>query len=183
MNTPAVSAGAGDPDAPIANFSQCHVGIVGQLDALGELPALLAPAARARRVAADTLAFFDTVVLEHHAQEERELFPAVQRSATRGAEQDQVGAIVERLTAEHRQVEDLWATLKPDLKRVAKGLDAALDADTLTQLVRDYRAHARFEEEVFLPLSQTVLGRDANHMAALGLSLHMRHLQPAVGHI
>ena len=31
-------------DAPIANFSQCHVGIIGHLDALGELPALMEPA-------------------------------------------------------------------------------------------------------------------------------------------
>jgi len=38
-----------------------------------------------------------------------------------------------------------------------------------------YRAHAWFEEQEFLPLSQTILSRNPNHMAALGLSLHMRH--------
>ncbi|MEY2688035.1 MAG: hypothetical protein RL375_2233, partial [Pseudomonadota bacterium] len=27
----------------------------------------------------------------------------------------------------------------------------------------------------FLPLSQTILGRNGDHMAALGLSLHTRH--------
>jgi len=31
------------------------------------------------------------------------------------------------------------------------------------------------EEKEFLPLPQTILGRDANHMAASGLSLHMWH--------
>ena len=54
--------------APIANFSQCHVGIIGHLDALGELPALLVPAQRARALAADMLKFFDAVILEHHAE-------------------------------------------------------------------------------------------------------------------
>ncbi|NJN78574.1 MAG: hypothetical protein HC803_09835, partial [Saprospiraceae bacterium] len=61
--------------APIANFSQCHVGIIGHLDALDGLPALMAPAQRARQVATDMLAFFDAVILEHHNEEERELVP------------------------------------------------------------------------------------------------------------
>ena len=33
---------------------------------------------------------------------------------------------------------------------------------------------------MFLPLSQTILGRNSNHMAALGVSLHMRHALPQV---
>jgi len=170
-------------DEPIANFSQCHVGIVEHLKTLGELPALMAPAARAREIAAQTLAFFEEVIAEHHAEEERELFPAVMQSATRGAERDQVETIVARLTAEHRQIEAWWSGLRPQLKQVAKGHDAKLDSVAIEQLVSDYRAHAAFEEEVFLPLSQTILGRNANHMAALGLSLHMRHARPVVGYI
>jgi hypothetical protein len=42
-------------------------------------------------------------------------------------------------------------------------------------LVTRYRAHAQYEESEFLPLSQTILSRNSNHMAALGMSLHMRH--------
>lgn len=34
-------------NAPIQDFSHCHAGIVKKLDMLGELPALLEPAARA----------------------------------------------------------------------------------------------------------------------------------------
>ena len=33
---------------------------------------------------------------------------------------------------------------------------------------------------VFLPLSQTILGRNSNHLAALGMSMHMRHATPQV---
>jgi hypothetical protein len=46
--------------------------------------------------------------------------------------------------------------------------------------VDTYLAHARLEEDVFLPLSQTILGRNSNHMAALGMSMHMRHVMPGV---
>lgn len=48
------------------------------------------------------------------------------------------------------------------------------------RLVDSYHVHARYEEGVFLPLSTTILGRNANHMTAIGLSLHLRHAVPAV---
>ncbi len=170
-------------DAPIANFSQCHVGIIGHLDAMNELPALMAPARRARTVAADMLAFFDAVIVEHHGEEERELFPAVIQSAVKGTEREHVKTMVERLTVEHRQIEAWWTRIKPQLRQIAKGHDTELDDVAVQQLVKEYHAHAQYEETEFLPLSQTILARNANHMAALGMSLHMRHTKPVVGYI
>jgi len=49
--------------------------------------------------------------------------------------------------------------------------------------VARYSAHAEAEERVFLPLAEKILGRNSNHMAALGLSLHMRHAPRILGHI
>ncbi len=92
----------GGADAPIAEFSKCHERILRKLEALGGLPALLDAATRARQVAADTVRFYRDVVLEHHVEEERDLFPAVLASATAGDERSRVQAIVERLTREHR---------------------------------------------------------------------------------
>ncbi len=86
--------------------------------------------------------------------------------------------IVDQLTREHREVEAAWARLEPALKAVARGRDADVDAAAIDALVRRYEAHAAFEEREFLPLSETILGRDSRHMAALGLSLHMRHAVP-----
>jgi hypothetical protein len=166
--------------SPIDDFSQCHAGILGHLQSLGELPALLEPAARARKIAADTLGFFRDAVFEHHAEEEKELFPAVLASAVKGDERDKVQAIIAELAAEHRQVEAAWLKLEPKLKALAKGHDADIDGREIAALVENYRAHARYEEEVFLPLSQTILGRNSNHLAALGVSLHMRHAMPQV---
>ncbi len=173
-STPTETAG----HSPIDDFSQCHAGILDHLQALGTLPALLEPAARARQIAADTLSFFRDAVYEHHAEEERELFPAVLASATQGAEHDKVQAIVSELTAEHRKVEAAWIKLQPKIKALAKGHEAEVDGTEITTLVETYQAHARYEEEVFLPLSQAILGRNSNHLAALGVSLHMRHAMP-----
>lgn len=182
-----MSASAAVPSSadatPVDDFSNCHSGIVRQLDALADLPALLEPAQRARTTAQQTLVFFRDVVIEHHADEERELFPAVLASAAPGEERDAIQVMVDRLTAEHRQVEAQFQRLESALKKVAKGQDTDLSAAAVAELVRVYKGHAAFEEARFLPQAQAILGRNRNHMAALGVSLHMRHARPIVGHL
>jgi hemerythrin-like domain-containing protein len=166
--------------APVEDFSHCHEGIVAHLRELEQLPALAEAAAKARRIAQDMQAFYREVVLTHHAEEEQELFTAVQASAEPGAEAERVRAIVSRLTQDHRRIEHLWREIEPGVRDVAHGRNAALDAHKLTTFVNDYRTHAQYEEEVFLPLSSTILGRNGNHMAALGIALHARHALPEV---
>ncbi|TXT40661.1 MAG: hemerythrin HHE cation-binding domain-containing protein [Comamonadaceae bacterium] len=172
MTTPAPTA---EGNAPIQDFSQCHAGIIKRLHLLGELPALLAPAERASQIAAQSVAFFREAIFEHHLDEERELFPVVLSHAEAGAEHDQVKALVQHLSDEHRELETLWKRIESGLKKVAKARFDELNTDEVQRLVTQYLAHAEFEEKEFLPLSSRILGRNANHMAALGLSLHMRH--------
>lgn len=160
--------------SPVQEFSQCHAGIFRQLDRLGELPQLLAPAAKARETADKALDFFRAAVFEHHLDEERELFPAV-LAAAMDTERAEVTAKVDRLVAEHRELEGMWKRLEGDLKKVAKGNSTEVDVDLINRLVQQYRAHARFEEVEFLPLAQQILGRNSQQMAELGLSLHLRH--------
>jgi hemerythrin-like domain-containing protein len=162
-------------NAPIADFSQCHSGIFKKLDVLAELPALLAPAVRAREIAEQSLEFFREAIFEHHLDEERELFPAALADAVKGEEYDKVQFMVARLTVEHRDLETIWKRLESGLKMVAKGKDSSINVMDIEVLVSRYRAHAQYEETEFLPLAQAVLSRNSNHMAALGMSLHMRH--------
>lgn len=166
-------------NAPITNFSHCHEGILVQLAKMGELPALAAVAERARSWAETTRSFFRSVVFEHHQEEERALFEAVLASATPVEELARVQAITTRLTQEHRQVEAMFVKLEPQLKKMAKGQPCDIDTAAVEALVRVYQAHAAFEEAEFLPLSETILSRNSNHMAALGLSLHIRHVSVA----
>lgn len=173
----------GTDNAPLLNFSNCHVGILSHLQSFAELPALLEPATRARKIAEETLKFFRDAVYEHHSEEERELFPAVLASAVKGEERDRVKIMVDQLTAEHRVVEAAWSKLEPELKKVAKGHASELNMAGVAHLVNSYQAHATFEETQFLPLAHTILGRNSNHMAALGLSLHMRHIPAPIAHI
>ena len=172
-----------DMQAPLSAFSQCHVGITAQLEALSGLPALVEAAQRAKAVALGTMALFKDAVFEHHAEEEKDLFPAVLRSAAAGQERERVEASVRRLTSEHRALEALWKKLEPSVVAAAHGRDTGMDAGLAQQLVSGYLQHARFEEQEFLPLAATILARNGNHMEALGLSLHLRHLPQPVGYI
>ncbi len=181
MSDPTSHPSALDPDAPLTVFSQCHAGIMAQLDALAGLPALIAAAEQARKVSADALELFRHGVFDHHAEEEEELFCAVMRSADAGHERDSVQAMVERLTHEHRSLEALWKRVEPALHAIARGKPGRIDSAAVAELVRSYGNHARFEEEQFLPLADTILGRNGNHMTALGLSMHMRHARTPVG--
>lgn len=162
--------------SPISNFSDCHEGILSNLKSLGELPALMDPVARAVAVAEQTLKFFRPAVFDHHVEEEKDLFPAVLAAAAPGEERDKVKTMVDSLTKDHREIEALWRDVEPQLKKLANGHLVVVDGAAVQQLVSQYHAHARFEEDQFLPLAETILGRKDPKMAELGLSLHMRHV-------
>lgn len=172
-----------DTDAPLTNFSQCHAGILRHLNDFGQLPELLEPAQRLRQIAERFVEFFREAVFEHHQEEERELFPAVLASAAPGAERERVQQMVDQLTREHRDVEAQWKQLEPLIKKLAKGQPADVNPQAVSSLVAQYQAHARFEEQEFLPLSEKILSRNGDHMAALGLSLHMRHQPVFLSHV
>lgn len=180
--TPSADAEARER-TPVEDFSDCHAGILAALRTFTTLPPLQDAARRAQQVGRNTLDLMDKAVLEHHGEEEEELFPAVLRSAEAGHERQQVQSLVWRLTDEHREIEALWKRLKPEVARAAAGRPAKLPADAVNLLVGLYRQHAQTEERDFLPLAREILGRNGNHMAALGLALHLRHRALAVGYI
>lgn len=163
---------------PLPDFSRSHVAILMQLEELRALPGRLADASAERRSAARTAAgrlieFFRNAVLEHHAEEEEALFPAVARRATPGDEAALVASLVARLTREHRQIETDWKTVEPALERIARGRSAAIDQGVVARLCDFYAGHAKFEETTYLPLAARLL--DARERAQLALTLHSRH--------
>ncbi|HET8745271.1 MAG TPA: hemerythrin domain-containing protein [Ramlibacter sp.] len=178
---PETDAGAA-PETPLNSFTRCHLGIVTQLEGTARLPELVDVANHARHMAQTTLDLFRQTIIPHHAEEEAELFPAVLQSAN-AAERKAVRGMVERLTAEHREVEGLWKRLEPSVRAAARGNRSEVDAEVMEEMVRAFLRHARYEETVFLPLAERILGRNGNHMAALGLALHLRHVPQVVGYI
>jgi hemerythrin-like domain-containing protein len=172
-----------DTTDPLKTLSHSHDAILSRLGSLAELPRQVEQMAKAQRGAAAALTLFKSDILEHHADEERDHFPAVVRSAEKGEEREQVQAMVAQLKAEHRELERMWRTLAPALRAAAKGQPKEMDARLVTRLVQCYTDHAHFEEERFLPLAQVILERNSNHLGAVGLALHLRRTPPVSGHI
>ncbi|MBI5278436.1 MAG: hemerythrin domain-containing protein [Burkholderiales bacterium] len=164
-----------DAGAPLADFSRCHDEFVTLLDIFLGLPGMVATAARARARASDVLKMFRHGLLAHHDDEERELFPAVLVAALPGEEARRARDMVEQLVREHREIALLWKRLEPSVESVARGYLPELDGALLNELVQQFNAHVRLEEEDFLPFAQQVLGRQGDDMAALGMALHRRH--------
>lgn len=161
-------------DGALAGFSECHHDFVAQLHSALYLPELVTAAAKASAMAKDLLKMFSEGVAVHHAEEERELFPAVLRAAQPGAEFEQVREMVAQLVREHRDMEARWAELQPAVEAVSRGQSPALNAALIEDMVQHFFAHAHFEEEHFLPLAQKILARHGEAMAALGRTLHER---------
>jgi hypothetical protein len=162
---------------PIRQFCGSHQAIFEGLGEMRRLPALAEAVKDARTTALATLALFDGDVLTHHADEEKELFVAVARSARDTAEEAHVDELVSRLTAEHRRIERLWNELRPAMRAVAAGREPRTPgfSEAVEELSRAYSEHACLEEESFLPLADRILSRNPNHLEALGMSLHIRH--------
>jgi hemerythrin-like domain-containing protein len=139
------------------------------------LPELLASALQARAMAGDLLTVFRQGLLEHHEDEERELFPAVQAAAQEGAESAAIDGMVAQLVREHRAVEALWNLIEPAVNAIAEGGAPALDPLLLQEIVQHFFAHVHYEEQEFLPLAQRILSREGNEMAELAKALHTRH--------
>ena len=88
---------ATEADAPLQDFSKCHVGFVTVLETSLGLPEMIVTAARSRSCAADMLKMFRNRLLAHHDDEERDLFPAVLRIAQPGEEADRARTMVAQL--------------------------------------------------------------------------------------
>lgn len=170
-------------DAPIDSLRHSHERIVDTLQALAKLPQLAEQMRRARELAQAVAQVFDGPVLQHHADEERHLFPAVVASARPGAEAEKAQALAQQLTAQHRAMEQAWKAVARPVRAIAGGEPAALPEEAVARLVLDYADHARFEETVYLPFAEEVLSRDRNHMAAVGVSLHLSHVKGVPGYI
>lgn len=163
--------------SPLQSFSGCHDGILKHIEQLAQLASIVdqdKSNPQVKTLAADLESFYHKVILNHHQEEEQELFTAV-RTALHPDPVDLADAKlhIDRLTNEHRQIEAWWRDIEPALKKLAKGKVASLDKAIVEQIVTHYAAHALFEEAVFLPLSARLL--DKNGLSALGLSLHIRH--------
>ena len=160
-------------DDPLALLRACHEKILAHCDLLQGLVAHMVEAGpdnEARGSAEKITRYFSTSAELHHRDEEEDLFPRLNRQSLKIAE------LVQVLKKEHGQLETLWGTLSPELKR----LPAAGFSEDFTRAVGDfcslYQQHIERENMEFLPLAANSLSQQ--ELAEIGESMAKRRGVP-----
>ncbi|MEK9952050.1 MAG: hemerythrin domain-containing protein [Curvibacter sp.] len=168
-------------DSPAAGFEQpydmltaCHERVQRTLALLERLIAHVdrhGHDTQSRSAAADVLRYFDLAAPLHHQDEELHVFPALLAGQDAALQ-----AVVRRLQAEHREMETLWAALRPTLLRwcdagAREMPDAALRAQA-ARFAQLYAGHIPLEETLVFPGAQA--GMDAARQAAMGQEMQAR---------
>jgi len=171
---PGFSGPAASTEAPLEMLAACHIRIERQCATLGRLVPHLAEHGaddEARRAASNVMRYFDTAAVQHHADEEVDLFPALIESMA-GSDPVCLREMTQGLTDDHRELEARWRGLRRMLEPIAAGASAALDADQVRTFIDLYERHLKREDEELLPMAQRLLGDD--ELVRIGRAMRQR---------
>ncbi len=160
-------------DQPLALLRACHDNILAHCDLLEKLLDHMAgagPDAEARKTAEKINRYFSTSAELHHRDEEEDLFPRLNRQSLKIAE------LVYGLKKEHQQLDTLWKTLSPELKRLPADAFSEEFDKAAAGFCSLYRAHIDRENMEFLPLVANSLSQQ--ELAAIGESMAERRGVP-----
>lgn len=169
FNSPAVG-----PEDPMAMLSACHERVQRQCRTLNRLSAHVqqhGSDAQAAEAAQAVLRYFEQAAVNHHADEEKDLFPLL-LEAVAGSDAVCIQDLTRELVTQHRQLEQRWQTLRPTLTQIAQGHPAALDSAQVQAFEQAYQAHIDIEETELIPMAQRLLSEA--QLEALGLSMSRR---------
>jgi len=133
-------------------LDQCHQQVLSTLQVLGDLIERLdrdGVDAESRRMAGEVVRFFNQSARQHHADEEKHVFPGLLTSGDALLVQH-----VQRLQQDHGWLEEDWLTLEPPLNAIAEGY-SWYDLDMLRQALpvfaELYQDHIDLEESLIYP--------------------------------
>jgi hypothetical protein len=126
-----------------------HRRIERQLAALCRLPVHLEvhgvdPAASAS--VASILSFFGEALPLHHADEQRDLLPLIERRLVDPAEQRSFRDLRQRLEVDHRDMEAAWRSLQRPLEAIGEGMHRRLPESQLHYFRAIHAVHISTEE-------------------------------------
>ena len=161
-------------DQPIAVLKHCHDKIRKQLSTLQNLLAYLPEqgnTAESQQAAKAVLQYFNKAAHLHHDDEEQDLMPMLQATAT-GADAALLGTLVPEILADHQRMDQAWSALRPQLDAIADGASTELSASNVNAYVDAYHAHMSKEESQLAPMARRLFS--AQQMAQLGTAMQRR---------
>ncbi|MGK5030627.1 pyridoxamine 5'-phosphate oxidase [Janthinobacterium sp. MDT1-19] len=161
-------------DQPIAVLKHCHDKIRKQLTTLQNLLGHLAQhgnTADAQQAAKAVLQYFNKAAHLHHDDEEQDLMPMLQATAT-GDDAALLATLVPEILADHQRMDQAWLTLRPELDAIAAGRGTQLSADGVRDYDAAYQAHMAKEEGQLAPMAKRLFS--AQQMEQLGTAMQRR---------
>ncbi|MCC7679544.1 pyridoxamine 5'-phosphate oxidase [Janthinobacterium sp. FW305-128] len=161
-------------DQPIAVLKHCHDKIRKQLTTLQNLLAHLVQhgnTADAQQAAKAVLQYFNKAAHLHHDDEEQDLMPMLQTTAT-GDDAALLVTLVPEILADHQRMDQAWLTLRPELDAIAAGTGVQLSAHGVRDYVAAYQAHMSKEEGQLAPMAKRLFS--AQQMEQLGTAMQRR---------
>lgn len=174
LSFPGFNAPSAGFDEPVDMLSACHDRLRSRCETLSRLPAHVASHGadeQARSAAQSILRYFDGPALHHHADEEKDLFPALLESVA-GSDATCLRQLFDRLGAEHRRLENQWRRLRPLLVRLSEGDAVALPGRDVQAFIDGYADHLVCEDQELLPLARRML--DAASLEQIGNAMRRR---------
>jgi hemerythrin-like domain-containing protein len=162
-------------DDPLEMLLACHRRIERQLESVKRLRAHIASSgvdAEASSAAQAILKYFLGAAPNHHADEELDLFPLLERRITDPGERARFHAFREQLEADHRELAAAWSRLRKPLEAIGEGLVRILPEDDVHAFAAGYAHHIVTEETALRQFFPRWL--DDADRAALGRAMAAR---------
>lgn len=146
-------------DEPLKILSACHQRILAQLQTLDRLVRWLpehGADADARKAAESVMRYFDTAAVNHHRDEEEDLFPRLlARVSADGA--FRVKSLVRWAREDHVAIAGKWRALRVQLQAIADGESDALGAEDVANFTARNLSHIDREDNELLPYAAQLL--------------------------
>lgn len=146
-------------ETPLEMLEACHDRVRAQLATLGRLVAWLpdhGPDRQAQQAAANVMRYFDLAAVNHHLDEEQDLFPVLRERVDAGR-RELLGELIDWILADHQQMFSRWAKLRARLECISRGEVCELPAGDVEEFAARYRRHMEREEGELLPLARQLL--------------------------
>ncbi|MGV8899038.1 MAG: hemerythrin domain-containing protein [Burkholderiaceae bacterium] len=165
-------------DQPIAVLKHCHDRIRKQISTLQRLLSYLPQNGAdidAQQAARSVSQYFNKAAPNHHADEENDLLPMLQLSAT-GDDAALLTELLPLILQEHQQMDAAWQVLDKQLQHIAKGENTGagnqLSESDVNNFAELYASHMHKEETHIAPMAMRLF--NAKQMTQLGEAMRLR---------
>lgn len=156
-------------DDPVSVLRACHDRMLAHCDTLERLAPHIQDKGcddEAGQAIDNVLRYFSTSAMQHHADEEQDLFPAISHQSP------ELDRLLSRLRVQHQHMNALWQQVAQDLKAPADLADNPDFAPRVAEFCALYRAHIDLENTDLLSLAASRLGN--SQLESIGRAMARR---------